>query len=201
MEDVEAVKRTVDIGDARLDYVEAGSGDVIISIGDDGAPDLYKSDIIFAKQRRVLRFNVRGHSPNYQSMAERINVALEKLQLDHFDLIGYGAGAVVALWLAKLSGASVRSIILVAPKEGPDGIFDDLQCPVLTLFGTKDEAVSLERKQIVRLRPPHSHLMYVYDSGSTIGTDRPEALAFMAFEFFEHRDQFLVSRENGLVFP
>jgi hypothetical protein len=43
--------------------------------------------------------------------------------------------------------------------------------------------------------------MFVYDAGRAIGDERPEAVVFIALEFFERRDLFLVSRENGLVFP
>jgi hypothetical protein len=43
--------------------------------------------------------------------------------------------------------------------------------------------------------------MLVYDAGPAIGDERPEAFAFVAHEFFERRDLFLVSRETGLVFP
>ena len=43
--------------------------------------------------------------------------------------------------------------------------------------------------------------MFVYDAGRTIDDERPEALAFITLEFFERRDLFLVSRENGVVFP
>ncbi len=39
------------------------------------------------------------------------------------------------------------------------------------------------------------------DVGRTIGAERPEALAFIALEFFERRDLFLVSRESGQRIP
>ena len=48
---------------------------------------------------------------------------------------------------------------------------------------------------------PDCHFMFVYDAGPAIGAERPEAVAFIAQEFFERRDLFLVSRENGMVFP
>jgi hypothetical protein len=36
---------------------------------------------------------------------------------------------------------------------------------------------------------------------AAVGAERPEALAFIALEFFERRDLFLVSRESGMTFP
>jgi hypothetical protein len=36
---------------------------------------------------------------------------------------------------------------------------------------------------------------------SAAGAERPEALAFIALEFFERRDFFLAIRESGITFP
>ena len=66
------------------------------------------------------------------------------------------------------------------------------------LSGTKGRSDAGNRWRTVL---PDCHLMFVYDAGRVIGTERPEALAFIAREFFERRDLFLVSRENGMVFP
>jgi hypothetical protein len=38
------------------------------------------------------------------------------------------------------------------------------------------------------------------DADLAIGAERPEALAFIAFEFFERRGLFPVSRESGIGF-
>ena len=35
---------------------------------------------------------------------------------------------------------------------------------------------------------------------AAIGTERPKALGFIALEFFERRDLFLVSQESGSAF-
>lgn len=34
-----------------------------------------------------------------------------------------------------------------------------------------------------------------------LANERPEAVAFIAREFFERRDLFLVSRDSGVTFP
>jgi len=44
---------------------------------------------------------------------------------------------------------------------------------------------------------PDYHFTVVYDA---IGAEQPEALAYVALEFFERRDLFLVSRESGMAF-
>ena len=194
-------QRPGDAVNVGADYVEAGQGEAVISIGDDGRVSLRQSDAILAKQRRVTCFSLQAGSSSCQLAATRIAAAIDRMQLGQFDLIGHGAGADVALWLAKLKGKSVRSLVLVAPRGDDGQAFDDVKCPVLTLFGTNDEQVSLRHQQQARVRPSHSHLMYVYDAGVSIGDERPEALAFIANEFFERRNEFLVSRDSGLVFP
>ena len=42
--------------------------------------------------------------------------------------------------------------------------------------------------------------MFVYDAGRAIGMEQPEALAYIALEFFERRDLFLDSRESSMAF-
>jgi len=44
---------------------------------------------------------------------------------------------------------------------------------------------------------PDYHFTVVYDA---VGAEQPEALAYIALEFFERRDLFLVSREGGMAF-
>jgi len=46
-----------------------------------------------------------------------------------------------------------------------------------------------------------NHFTVVYNAGRAIGAEQPEALAYIALEFFERRDLFLVSRESGMAFP
>ena len=41
-----------------------------------------------------------------------------------------------------------------------------------------------------------NHFTVVYNAGRAIGAEQPEALAYIALEFFERRDLFLVSQEK-----
>jgi hypothetical protein len=66
------------------------------------------------------------------------------------------------------------------------------------LSGTKDQSDAGVR---YRTLLPDCHFMFVYHAGRDIGAERPEALAFIALEFFERRDLFIVSRESGMAFP
>jgi hypothetical protein len=80
----------------------------------------------------------------------------------------------------------------------PDEAFREMKRPVLVLSGTKDQSDAGDR---YRMLQPDCHFMFVCDAGRDIGAEQPEALAFIALEFFERRDLFLVSRESGTALP
>jgi len=88
--------------------------------------------------------------------------------------------------------------VLAAPDGPPDEVFRQMKRPVLVLCGTKDKSDDADRWRALL---PDCHFMFVYDAGPAIGAERPEAFAFIALEFFERRDLFLVSRESGVVLP
>ena len=88
--------------------------------------------------------------------------------------------------------------MLAAPDGLTDEAFREMTRPVLVLSGTKDPSDAGDRWRTLL---PDCHFMFVYDAGPAIAAERPEALAFITLEFFERRDLFLVSRENGMVFP
>jgi hypothetical protein len=88
--------------------------------------------------------------------------------------------------------------VLAAPDGLPNEAFREIKRPVPMLSGTTTQSAAGDRWRTLL---PNCHFMFVYDAGPAIGAERPEALAFIAREFFERRDLFLVSRENGRVFP
>ena len=134
--------------------------------------------------------------------ARQIGAAVAALGIECFDAMGEGTGAAVAMWLALASEAQIGSVVLAAPASvlggQPDEAFREIEQPVLVLSGTKDASDAVGRWRTLL---PDCHFMFVYDAGSAIGAERPEALAFITLEFFKRRELFLVSRENGVVFP
>ena len=48
---------------------------------------------------------------------------------------------------------------------------------------------------------PRCQFVIVYDAAHAIYVDRPEAFAAIVGDFVEHRDQFVVRRESGLLCP
>lgn len=188
-----------------LPYCEAGSGEAVVAIiGDGGSPT--RAHALLAEHRRVIVFAMTAEAGTPQEAARRIGAALAALDIARFDLMGEGAGAAAALWLALAPradigadiGAEIGSVVLAAPEGLPDEAFREMRRPMLVLCGTKDPSAAGDR---YRMLLPDCHLMFVYDAGRAIGTERPEALAFIAREFFERGDLFLVSRESGMIFP
>ncbi len=180
-----------------LPYWEAGSGETIVTIAD-GERLPTRAHALLAERRRVIAFAMTADAGTPQEAARRIGAAVAALGVERFDLMGEGAGAAAAVWLALATRADIGSVVLAAPDGPPDEAFREMQLPVLVLSGTKDGSDGGDR---YRTLLPDCHFMFVYDAGRAIGAERPEALAFIALEFFERRDLFLVSRESGMTFP
>jgi len=181
----------------RLPYWEAGSGETIVAVIADGRVPT-RAHALLAERRRVIVFAMTADCGTPPEAAGRIGAAVAALGIERFDLIGEGAGAAAAMWLALAPEAAIGCVVLAAPDGPPDAAFREIKRPVLVLSGTKHPSDARDR---YRRLLPDSHFMFVYDAGSAIGAERPEALAFIALEFFERRDLFLVSRDSGLVFP
>lgn len=181
----------------RLPYYEAGSGEAIVAIVGDGSRPT-RAHALLAERRRVIVFAMKADAGTPDEAARRIAAEMVALGIEHFDLMGEGAGAATAMWLALAPEAEVSSIVLAAPDGLTDEAFRENKRPVLVLSGTKGGSDAGER---YRTLLPDCHFMLVYDAGPAIGTERPEALAFITLEFFERCDLFLVSRERGMVFP
>jgi len=183
--------------DRRLPYCEAGSGEAIVAIVSDGDFPT-RAHSLLAEQRRVIVFATTADDGSPQEAARRIGAAAATLSIERFDLMGEGAGAAAAMWLAAAAEAEIGSVVLAAPDGVPDEAFGEIKRSALVLSGTKDQSAAGDRWRTLL---PDCHFMLVYDAGPAIGAERPEAVAFIALEFFERRDLFLVSRENGVVFP
>ena len=130
--------------------------------------------------------------------ARQVGAAVADTGIVRFDLLGEGAGAAVALWLTLEPQAEIGSVVLAAPAGVPDEAFRQVTRPVLMLAGTEDKSDASDR---YRALLPDCNFMFVYDANCAIGAARPEALAFIALEFFERRNLFLVSRESGITLP
>jgi pimeloyl-ACP methyl ester carboxylesterase len=96
---------------------------------------------------------------------------------------------------------------LVARLRGPDRDPDlearlrDLATPTLVLFGALDQAMPPEMGRHYKTLLPNCHLVFVYDAGHEISTDRPEAFAEVTEDFLERREAFLISRTQTVINP
>ena len=184
-----------------LPYSEAGSGETIVAIVGDGGLTT-RALALLAERRRVIVFAMTADAGSPREAAGRIGAVAAALGIERFDLVGEGAGAAAAMLLALAPEADIGSVVLAAPDSvlggPPDEAFREIKRPVLVLCGTNDKS---DAGDLWRALLPGCHFMFVYDAGPAIGAERPEALAFIALEFFERRDLFLVSRESGVVFP
>jgi pimeloyl-ACP methyl ester carboxylesterase len=96
---------------------------------------------------------------------------------------------------------------LVARLRGPDRDADlerplvGLATPTLVLFGTVDRVIPPDMGHLYKELMPNCHLVFVYDAGHAISTDRPEAFAEVVVDFLERREAFVISRATTLINP
>jgi pimeloyl-ACP methyl ester carboxylesterase len=77
----------------------------------------------------------------------------------------------------------------------------ELHVPTLVLFGTEDRLTPSELGRHYREILPNCQFVIVYDAAHAIYDDRPEAFAAIVTDFLELREQFVVRRESGLLYP
>jgi pimeloyl-ACP methyl ester carboxylesterase len=77
----------------------------------------------------------------------------------------------------------------------------ELAVPTLVLFGTRDAVIPPEMGHLYKELIPNSHLVFVYDAGHAISTERPEAFTEVVADFLERRDAFVISRTETVIHP
>jgi len=96
---------------------------------------------------------------------------------------------------------------LVARLRGPDrdteleNQMQGLATPVLVLFGTLDRVIPPDMGRSHKEILPNCHLVFIYDAGHAISTERPEAFAEVTLDFLERREAFVVNRTSTLIHP
>ncbi len=77
----------------------------------------------------------------------------------------------------------------------------DLETPTLVLFGTLDHVIPPEMGRFYKELLPNCHLVFVYDAGHVISTERPEAFAEVTADFLERHEAFVISRTETVINP
>ena len=96
---------------------------------------------------------------------------------------------------------------LVARLRGPERDTDlerqlaGLATPTLVLFGTVDRVIPPDMGHIYKELMPNCHLVFVYDAGHAISTDRPEAFTEVVADFLERHEAFIISRTPTVIHP
>jgi len=101
----------------------------------------------------------------------------------------------------------IQQTLLVRRLRGPDRDPEleprlrDLATPVLVLFGTLDRVMPPQMGRFYKTLLPNCHLVFVYDAGHEISTDRPEAFADVVDDFLERHEAFVINRRATLIEP
>lgn len=92
---------------------------------------------------------------------------------------------------------------VIAPDRDPEleEAMQRLEVPVLVVFGTQDRVIPPEMGRIYKQLLPNCQLLFVYDAGHAITTDRPEAFTEAAVDFLTHHEQYVVNRRSTVLFP
>jgi len=76
-----------------------------------------------------------------------------------------------------------------------------LVTPTLVLFGTLDRMISPDLGRLYKELMPNCHLVFVYDAGHGISTDRPEAFTEVTADFLERHEAFVINRTETVIHP
>ena len=77
----------------------------------------------------------------------------------------------------------------------------ELTTPTLVVFGTLDRVIPPDLGRVYKTLLPNCHLVFVYDAGHELSTDRPEAFAEVAGDFLERHEAFVISRSETVIHP
>jgi pimeloyl-ACP methyl ester carboxylesterase len=248
----------------RIRYLEAGRGTPLVHLHGAGGLRLTPAHDLLARHFRVVAFEMPGFGASPENtrtrdmpaLASTMAQAIEKRDLDTFNLMGTSFGGKTALWLALQASARVLALVLEAPAairpegseppsgspeemahrlyahperlgaiptpdpaiqaktrrlvqrlRGPDRAPDherrlpDLITPTLVLFGTMDRVIPPAMGRLYKDLIPGGHLVFVYDAGHAISTDRPEAFTEVVVDFLERHEAFVISRTETVIHP
>jgi pimeloyl-ACP methyl ester carboxylesterase len=105
----------------RVRYLEAGAGEVLVSLHTAGGLRITAAHEQLATKRRVVAFEIPGFgaaaNERTQTMAElaaTMRAAMTALRIEACDLMGHSFGGKLAVWTAAQAPETVRSLTLIA---------------------------------------------------------------------------------------
>jgi pimeloyl-ACP methyl ester carboxylesterase len=96
---------------------------------------------------------------------------------------------------------------LTARLRGPnrDAVLEarmrDIATPTLVLFGTLDRMMPPEMGRHYKELMPNCHLVFLYDAGHEMSTERPEAFAEVTADFLDRHEAFVINRTATVIHP
>lgn len=118
----------------KIPYIEAGEGEVLISLPGSAGLELSTAKDALAKSYRVIELDPPGWgetTPLEGRMRQRdvaivLAAAIQEMGIDSYHLLGTSMGGTNAYWLASQYPDRIKSIILEAPMlfTGPDELID-----------------------------------------------------------------------------
>jgi pimeloyl-ACP methyl ester carboxylesterase len=201
------VERWIEADGLRIRYVEAGQGAPLVHLRGDGGLHLTPAHELLARHARVVVFDMPD--PGQRELAATMARAIGALGLATFNLMATSSAATTALGVALRESARVGALVLEAPTMiRPDardaeleGRLRELTTPTLVLLGTADTVVPPAMGRAYKESLSAGHLVFVYDAGHAISTDRPEAFTEVVLDFLERREAFVISRATTLINP
>ena len=76
-----------------------------------------------------------------------------------------------------------------------------LATPTLVLFGTLDQVIPPAMGRLYKELIANCHLVFVYDAGHAVSTERPEAFTEVVADFLERHEAFIISRTETVIHP
>lgn len=107
----------------------------------------------------------------------------------------------LALNIREQQSALVRR--LRGPDRDPEleAQMHDVTVPVLVVFGTLDRVMPPQMGRFYKMLLPNCHLVFTYDAGHEVSTDRPEAFANVVGDFLREHEAFVISRRTTVIDP
>jgi pimeloyl-ACP methyl ester carboxylesterase len=100
-----------------------------------------------------------------------------------------------------------RMLTFVKRLRGPardaalEAAMRELEPPVLVVMGSRDRLMPPELGHLYKEVMPRAHLVFVYDAGHAIASERPEAFVEVVGDFLEREDAFVISRAKTVLMP
>jgi pimeloyl-ACP methyl ester carboxylesterase len=198
----------VEVAGVRMRYRETGEGAPVVHMQAAGGLRLTPAHELLARRFRVIALETPGLTPSVE-LATALLPAIQSLGLERFNLMATSREAATALWLALHAPERVLAVVLESPTASTTGGGDadlerrlsSLATPTLVVLGTRDDVVGPAPVSVDTQLMPGAYLVFVYDAGHAVSTDRPEAFAEVAIDFLERHEAFVIRRTATMIHP